>query len=94
MADRSRAAAYATHRDVVERMPLAMAKRPRDHRGYPVPWFTPWHEGRWDFRHIEPGKAEQAVREQRCWTCGERLRLPCAFVVGPMCAVNRRESAA
>jgi hypothetical protein len=78
-----------THRDVVERMPLSMAKRPRDHRGYPVPWFTPWHEGRWDFRYVEPGKVEQALREERCWTCGERLELPCAFVVGPMCAVNR-----
>lgn len=78
-----------THRSVVEKMPFAMAKRPRDPRGYPVPWFTPWHEGRWDFRYIEPGKVEQAVREERCWTCGERLTLPCAFVVGPMCAVNR-----
>lgn len=78
-----------THRSVVEKMPFAMAKRPRDHRGYPVPWFTPWHEGRWDFRYIRPGKVQQAVREDRCWTCGERLRRPCAFVVGPMCAVNR-----
>lgn len=74
---------------VVEQMPFSMAKRPRDPRGYPVPWFTPWHEGRWDFRFVEPGKAEQAVRENRCWTCGETLRSPCAYVVGPMCAVNR-----
>ena len=78
-----------THSEIVDRMPLSMAKRPRDPRGYPVPWFTPWHEGRWDFRFVEPGKAQQAVREERCWTCGERLRLPCAFVLGPMCAVNR-----
>lgn len=78
-----------THRSVVEKMPFAMAMRPRDHRGYPVPWFTPWHEGRWDFRYVAPGKVQQAVREQRCWTCGEPLRSPCAFVVGPMCAVNR-----
>jgi hypothetical protein len=78
-----------THREIVDRMPLSMAKRPRDPRGFPVPWFTPWHEGKWDFRYVEPGKAEQAVREGRCWICGERLRLPCAFVAGPMCAVNR-----
>lgn len=77
------------HRDVVERMPLSMAKRPRDERGYPVPWFTPWHEDKWDFRFVEPGKAQQAIRENRCWTCGEQLRCPCAYVVGPMCAVNR-----
>ncbi len=78
-----------THREIVERMPLSMAKRPRDPRGFPVPWFTPWHEGRWDFRFVEPHKAEQAVREGRCWTCGERVGQRCAYVVGPMCAVNR-----
>jgi hypothetical protein len=77
------------HREVVENMPLSMARRPRNENGYPVPWFTPWHEGRWDFRYVEPHKAAQAVREGRCWTCGEALTLPCAYVIGPMCAVTR-----
>lgn len=78
-----------THREIVDRAPLAIAKRPRDERGYPIPWFTPIIDGKPDFQHIQPWKAEQAIREERCWTCGERLELPCAFVVGPMCAVNR-----
>lgn len=81
-----------THREIVERMPLAMAKRPRDPRGYPVPWFVPWNpetDG-WDFRYQAAGKAEQAVEYGLCWTCGEPFTgTQAAYVVGPMCAVNR-----
>lgn len=27
-------------------IPDAIAKLPRDERGYPVPWFVPWIDGR------------------------------------------------
>jgi hypothetical protein len=84
MADRLR-----THREIVERMPPALRSRPRDKRGYPVPWFTPKVDGEWDFRVVAPGKVEEAAHGSLCWTCGGRLEIPCAFVVGPMCAVNR-----
>jgi hypothetical protein len=80
------------HRDIVNDMPISMAKRPRDRRGYPVPWFVPMNpETRsWDFRYMGPGKIEQALQNGLCWTCGEPLvqGMPYAFVVGPMCAVN------
>jgi len=78
-----------THREIVDKMPLALAKRPKNDKGYPVPWFVPWHDGAWDFRFIRPGKIEEAIQRNVCWTCGETLERPCAFVVGPMCAVNR-----
>lgn len=90
-----------THREIVENMPFALARRPRvnrkgepDPNGYPVPWFTPYvgvagAGGHWDFQHVAQGKAQEALRKNCCWTCGEPLRMPCAFVVGPMCAVNR-----
>lgn len=81
------------HSDVVKglRMPASLAKRPVNEQGYVVPWFTPYNEdeGRWDFRFQAPGARDKAVRYDLCWTCGERLTLPCAFVIGPMCAVNR-----
>lgn len=81
-----------THREIVDKMPLALAKRPKNEKGYPVPWFVPWHEGQWDFRFIRTGKIEEAVAKQCCWTCGEKLERPCAFVIGPMCAVNRNSA--
>jgi hypothetical protein len=31
-------------------MPDSIAKLPRDERGYPVPWFVAWVNGKADFR--------------------------------------------
>lgn len=80
----------ATHMEIVDRMmPLTLRARPRDHRGYPIPWFTPIINGEPDFRAVLDGQAELAVKRECCWICGHPLRTPCAFVIGPMCAVNR-----
>lgn len=62
---------------------------PTDHRGFPVPWFVARIDGKPDFRVIGPGRIEAAVRGHRCWICGRRTGLYKAFVIGPMCAVNR-----
>jgi hypothetical protein len=61
------------------------------HRGYPVPAFVHWMEnGEPEFRVLEPGFFIKAYRQQLCWVCGlpftNRRR---AFVIGPMCAINR-----
>lgn len=79
------------HRDIVEDMPMSMRARPRDARGYPIPWFTPIVNGKPDFRYVVEGKAQEALSRGLCWTCGEPLSqlTAYAFVVGPMCAVNR-----
>lgn len=70
-------------------MPVRIAKL-RVHRGYPVPWFVHWDEsGIPDFRVIAPGKAAEAWSLRRCWVCGDGLGSTVAFVVGPMCALNR-----
>lgn len=61
-------------------------------RGYPVPWFVAKVNGEYDFRVPEPGKREQAVREHRCWICGDIMGVHMAFVIGPMCAINRISS--
>lgn len=63
-----------------------------DHRGFPVPWFVAWIDGAPDFRVVGPGKVVQAVRQQLCWICGQRLGAFKTFVIGPMCAVNRVSS--
>lgn len=78
-----------THAEIVARMPFSLSLRPRDSRGYPIPWFTPIIDGVPDFTFVPEGLAEVAVRRQCCWVCGGPLRIPSAFVVGPMCTVNR-----
>src|SRR4051812_13821199 len=70
-------------------MPPSIAALPRDHRGYPVPWFVAWSEGRPIFPAADPQKLVRAIRERRCWVCGDLLTRYLAFVVGPMCTVNR-----
>lgn len=79
-----------THKQVVEDMPQAIRDLPRDERGYPVPWFTPFVKGKPDFRFMAPGKKDQAIYNGLCWVCGQPITTSrYAFVVGPMCAINR-----
>ncbi len=85
-------------------LPERMRKLPLDHRGFPVPWFVAWVDAKgalWDqgrpgavpdFRVVDSRKLVRAVRERRCWLCGEPLGRFLAFVIGPMCAVNRINS--
>lgn len=80
-------------------LPERMQRLPVEDRGYPVPWFVAWldengdpvprGEGKPDFRIIHPETIAEAVRFQKCWLCGERLGAYKAYVIGPMCAVNR-----
>src|SRR5262245_2742625 len=69
-------------------VPERMRKLPL-HRGYPVPWFVEWIEGVPDFRIMDGRKLVRAVKEKRCWVCGELMGSYLAFTIGPMCAVNR-----
>lgn len=75
-------------------MPPRIARLPVNDAGYPVPWFVAWIDGKPDFRVIGPAKLPKAVKEGRCWICGDKITGPTvAFVIGPMCAVNRTELA-
>lgn len=78
-------------------MPARIAKLPV-HRGYPVPWFVAWlvdgkevktGEGEPDFRIIGADKIAHAHNYKMCWVCGQPRGNPGAFVIGPMCSVNR-----
>lgn len=73
-------------------LPDRMRSLPTDARGYPVPWFVAWVDGVPDFRTADARKQYRCVTEHRCWLCGERLGSYLAFVIGPMCAVNRISS--
>lgn len=69
--------------------PPQIASLPLDKRGYPVPWFVPWIGGEPEFRAVDPDTILKAHREGLCWICGKKINGANAFVIGPMCAVNR-----
>lgn len=70
-------------------LPARMARLPLDKHGRPVPWFVAFIDGQPDFRVIGPGRMETAVRFGNCWVCGQPVGRYKAFVIGPMCGVNR-----
>jgi hypothetical protein len=69
-------------------LPARIRRLPVD-RGYPVPWFVAWVDGKPEFRAADGRKADLAIRERRCWVCGEPLGKESVFLIGPMCTVNR-----
>lgn len=75
----------------IEPLPPSMVHLPIDPgRGYPVPWFVAWVDGKPEFRMADGAKLATAVQQDRCWVCGRRNdpgRV--TFLVGPMCGVNR-----
>jgi hypothetical protein len=60
-----------------------------DARGYPVPWFVKFFDGKPDFRVADAAKFRKAITLGLCWICGEPLGVRRTFVLGPMCTVNR-----
>lgn len=83
-------------------LPRRFQRLPIEERGFPVPWFVAWidedgkecpvGQGKPDFRIVRSNGVPDAHNQQRCWLCGERLGVHIAFVIGPMCAVNRISS--
>lgn len=73
-------------------IPSRVNRLPKDRRGFPVPWFVFWENGEPLFPVMDHGKLGQAIRHRKCWICGEQLGKFFAFVIGPMCAVNRINS--
>jgi hypothetical protein len=73
-------------------IPVRMSKLPRDHRGFIVPKFVAFIDGKPDFRVIDTPFFVAAVKHDLCWLCGEKLGRYKAYVIGPMCAVNRTTS--
>lgn len=73
-------------------MPARIRTLPIDERGYPVPWFVAWEDGKPEFRAMDPLKFIRAIKEKLCWVCGQKLGVNVVFVAGPMCGINRTSS--
>lgn len=82
----------AGNRPDLEPLPERMRGLKVDGSGYPVPWFVAWVDGDPEFRAMDAAKFRTAVKENRCWVCGQALGRFQVFVIGPMCGVTRTSS--
>lgn len=73
-------------------VPKEMEHLPVDERGYPVPFFVAWVEGRPEFRASMRAAVQACVKHNVCWVCGFPLRGESVFTIGPMCSINRVSS--
>jgi hypothetical protein len=73
-------------------LPPRIAKLPVDERGYPIPHFVAFIDGKPDHRVADPAKLVRAHRLSVCHLCGQAMGAFKAFVVGPMCGINRISS--
>lgn len=72
--------------------PRRILSLPLNDKGYPVPWFVEWIDGKPDFRVMDGVKWRLAVKHRLCWLCGGPLGVHMTFVAGPMCGINRTSS--
>lgn len=70
-------------------LPPKMAGLPVDERGYPVPYFVAWVDGKPDHRIADGSKMPSAVKLGLCWMCGQPLGRFKSFCIGPMCSITR-----
>jgi hypothetical protein len=70
-------------------MPDRIRKLPVSAKGFPVPWFVAFIDGVPDFRVADGRKMAIAVKQRRCWVCGDPLGRMLAMTLGPMCCINR-----
>lgn len=71
-------------------IPHRLRHRPRDHRGYVIP-FAQFikADGTPDFATMDHDKTAKCLRFRVCGICGEQLGRHIYFVGGPLCVVNR-----
>jgi hypothetical protein len=69
--------------------PARVARLPKDERGYPVPAFIEWIDGKPDFRYARAEFRARAFKQGLCWICGDKLGVHRVYAIGPMCVVNR-----
>lgn len=70
-------------------LPPRMASLPVDERGYPVPYFVAWVDGKPDHRVMDGGKLPNAMKFGLCWMCGQPVGAYKTFCIGPMCCLTR-----
>lgn len=70
-------------------MSQRIAKLPVSEKGYPVPYFVSWINGKPEFRAASQERVQHVIHHNLCWVCGEPLGRYKIFAIGSMCAINR-----
>jgi hypothetical protein len=70
-------------------MPGRMARLPLTEAGWPTLFFAAKVDGKHDLRVADTSKFLACIKKKLCWLCGEPLGRYLAFVIGPMCVINR-----
>jgi hypothetical protein len=70
-------------------MPKRISSLPVSEKGYPVPFFVSYFDGKPDFRIMDQAKMHRCVRDGLCWICGQKLGRHKAFSSGPLLAVSK-----
>jgi hypothetical protein len=93
LSEMSRDGARMMVRPELPPLPKFMQNLPVDpERGFVVPWFVDWFNGKPEFRAMDRRKLVKAINEKRCWVCGNKLFGEEVYVIGPMCLINRISS--
>lgn len=75
------------------KIPKLMAHLPVDGRGYPIPYFVPFVNGKPDFRYQDPKKRSACLLYKKCAICGNRLfAADFWFICGPQGLKNEVHS--
>lgn len=71
-------------------IPVIMEHLPLDERGYPIPYFAPLVDGKYDFRYQDPHKKEICLKYNKCSVCGKPLfDKSFWFITGPIGLANQ-----
>lgn len=69
-------------------VPETLALRPKDARGFPIPFVSAEVNGKHDFRVIDHEKWKFVVARKVCQMCGQPIVGDIWFIGGPSCMVN------
>jgi hypothetical protein len=69
--------------------PPRLARRPRDQRGFVIPFSVDDGTDHPDFRITQADKLRELLNKHLCWLCGEALDYWMCFIGGPLSITNR-----
>lgn len=68
--------------------PPRLARRPRDTRGFIIPFSVDDGTPQPDFRMTQPERIRELLTARACWLCGDRLDHWLCFIGGPLSIAN------